>query len=50
MLAEVAGSFLTGSLALPSNAAHMFTDAVALTVSFIDFRVARPRRPQVSFG
>ena len=33
MLAEVAGSFLTGSLALLSDAAHMFTDTTALAVS-----------------
>lgn len=42
MLAEVAGSFLTGSLALLSDVAHMFTDAAAFTVLLIDIRVARP--------
>ncbi len=42
MLAEVAVSFLTGSLALLSNAAHMFTDATALTVSLIDSGCSPP--------
>lgn len=41
MLAEVAGSFVTGSLALLSDAAHMFTDAAALAVSLAAIRVAR---------
>ena len=41
MLAEVVGSFLTGSLALLSDAAHMFTDAAALAVSLVAIRVAR---------
>ena len=41
MLAEVVGSFLTGSLALLSDAAHMFTDAAALAVSLAAIRVAR---------
>ena len=41
MLAEVAGSFLTGSLALLSDAAHMFTDTAALAVSLAAIRVAR---------
>ena len=41
MLAEVAGSFLTGSLALLSDAAHMFTDTTALAVSLAAIRVAR---------
>ncbi|MBX6741105.1 MAG: cation transporter [Acetobacteraceae bacterium] len=41
MLAEVAGSFLTGSLALLSDAAHMFTDAAALAVSLAAIRLGR---------
>jgi len=41
MLAEVVGSFLTGSLAQLSDAAHMFTDAAALAVSLAAIQVAR---------
>lgn len=41
MLAEVAGSFATGSLALLSDAAHMFTDAAALAVALAAMRIAR---------
>lgn len=41
MLAEVVGSFVTGSLALLSDAAHMFTDSAALAVSLIAIRIAR---------
>ncbi|WP_149536665.1 cation diffusion facilitator family transporter [Siccirubricoccus phaeus] len=41
MLVEVAGSFVTGSLALLSDAAHMFTDTAALAVSLAAIRVAR---------
>jgi cobalt-zinc-cadmium efflux system protein len=33
MVAEVIGSFITGSLALLSDAAHMFTDVAALGIS-----------------
>lgn len=35
MLAEVAGALITGSLALLSDAAHMFTDSAALAVSLV---------------
>ena len=41
MIAEVIGSFVTGSLALLSDAAHMFTDAAALAVSLAAIRAAR---------
>ncbi|WP_431269259.1 cation diffusion facilitator family transporter [Dankookia sp. P2] len=41
MLAEVVGSFLTGSLALLSDAAHMFTDSAALAISLVAIRVSR---------
>lgn len=41
MVAEVAAAFLTGSLALLSDAAHMFTDAAALGVSLVAIRIAR---------
>lgn len=33
LIAEVIGAFITGSLALLSDAAHMFTDAAALAIS-----------------
>lgn len=35
MLAEVAGGILTGSLALLSDAAHMFTDTMGLTIALV---------------
>lgn len=41
MLTEVAAAFLTGSLALLSDAAHMFTDSAALAVSLIALRIAQ---------
>ena len=41
MLAEVAAAFLTGSLALLSDAAHMFTDAAALGVSLAAIQIGR---------
>ena len=41
MLAEVIGSYVTGSLALLSDAAHMFTDAAALGVSLIAIQIAK---------
>ena len=33
LIVEVIGAFVTGSLALLSDAAHMFTDAAALAIS-----------------
>jgi cobalt-zinc-cadmium efflux system protein len=41
MVAEVVASFITGSLALLSDAAHMFTDAAALAISLIALRIAQ---------
>lgn len=41
MLAEVIGSYVTGSLALLSDAAHMFTDAAALGVSLVAIQIAK---------
>lgn len=41
MIAEVIGGFLTGSLALISDAAHMFTDTAALAIALAAIRVAR---------
>ena len=41
MVAEVIAAFVTGSLALLSDAAHMFTDAAALGVSLIAIQIAK---------
>jgi cobalt-zinc-cadmium efflux system protein len=41
MVAEVVGAFVTGSLALLSDAAHMFTDVAALAVAFAAVHIAR---------
>jgi cobalt-zinc-cadmium efflux system protein len=41
MVAEVAGGVLTGSLALISDAAHMFTDSAALAIALAASRIAR---------
>lgn len=41
MVAEVIGGLLTGSLALISDAAHMFTDSAALAVALAAIRIAR---------
>lgn len=41
MIAEVIGGLMTGSLALISDAAHMFTDTVALAIALAAMRVAR---------
>lgn len=51
MIVEVAGGVLSGSLALLADAAHMFTDAGALALAYIAFRLGR-RRPdtQRTFG
>lgn len=41
LAAEIIGGILTGSLALLSDSAHMFTDVFALVVSYSAFRIAR---------
>ncbi len=41
MVVEVVASMLTGSLALLSDAAHMFTDSAALAVSLVAVRIAQ---------
>ena len=41
MVAEVIAAHLTQSLALLSDAAHMFTDSAALAVSLVALRIAR---------
>ncbi|WP_019140968.1 cation diffusion facilitator family transporter [Noviherbaspirillum massiliense] len=51
MLAEVIGGFVTGSLALISDAAHMFTDAAALAISLAANQIGKkPADRQRSFG
>ena len=51
MLAEVAGAFITGSLALLSDAAHMFTDSAALAIALAAARISRrPANSRLSFG
>lgn len=40
MLAEVVGALITGSLALLSDAAHMFTDSAALAVALVAIWIA----------
>lgn len=41
MLAEVAGGLISGSLALIADAGHMLTDAAALGLAWLGFRIAR---------
>ncbi|RYG57435.1 MAG: cation transporter [Alphaproteobacteria bacterium] len=41
MIAEVIGGILTGSLALISDAAHMFTDAAALAISLSAIQISK---------
>lgn len=48
---ELVGGLLTGSLALVSDAGHMFTDAAALTLALLGARLARrPPSARHSFG
>ncbi len=41
MIAEVIGGLVTGSLALISDAAHMFTDTAALAIALAAIRIAK---------
>lgn len=41
MVAEVVGALITGSLALLSDAAHMFTDSAALAISLVAIMIAK---------
>ncbi|MBD1551589.1 cation diffusion facilitator family transporter [Pseudomonas typographi] len=51
MIAEIVGGLVTGSLALLSDAAHMFTDAAALAISLIAFQIAKkPADRMRTFG
>ena len=48
---ELVGGILTNSLALISDAAHMFTDAAALAISLVAIRIGRrPADSQRTFG
>ncbi|MFO1315475.1 MAG: cation diffusion facilitator family transporter [Burkholderiales bacterium] len=51
MVAEVVGAVVTGSLALLSDAAHMFTDSAALAISLVAIVIAkRAADTQRTFG
>jgi cobalt-zinc-cadmium efflux system protein len=51
LVVEVAGGLLTGSLALLSDAAHMFTDTAALAIALAAARIAeRPADSRRTFG
>jgi cobalt-zinc-cadmium efflux system protein len=51
MGAEVVGGLISGSLALLADAAHMLTDAAALALAWVAFRVARrPADSRRSYG
>ncbi|MGH9754581.1 MAG: cation diffusion facilitator family transporter, partial [Blastocatellia bacterium] len=51
MLAEAIGGYLANSLALLSDAGHMFTDMAALTLSLFAVRFAsRPATPRKTYG
>ena len=51
MLAEIAGSLLSGSLALLADAGHMLTDTGAMALAFIAMRAARrPESARHTFG
>src|SRR5689334_7979126 len=41
LIAEVVGGFLTGSLALLSDAAHMLTDVMALVIALLAIRIGK---------
>ncbi len=51
MILEVIGSFISGSLALMSDAGHMLTDSTALVVSYIAVHISRmPHTRRKTFG
>ena len=51
LLVEIAGGIITGSLALLSDAAHMFTDAAALGIALMAIRIGRrPADDKRTFG
>lgn len=51
LLAEVVGGLVFGSLALLSDAAHMFTDVMGLLIALLAIRLGqRPADPKRTFG
>ena len=51
MLVELTGGLLTGSMALISDAGHMFTDSGAIGLAlFASWLAARPKDPQRTYG
>jgi len=51
MVAEAVGGLLTGSLALLADAGHMLTDAVALVLAYVAYRMsARPGTSRMTYG
>ena len=51
LVAEIIGGILTNSLALISDAAHMFTDTAALAISLAAIRIGkRPADSERTFG
>ncbi len=51
MAVEVVGGLISGSLALLADAAHMLTDAGALTLAWVGYKLAdRPADPHRTFG
>jgi cobalt-zinc-cadmium efflux system protein len=51
MLAEAAGGWVTGSLALLADAGHMFADVAAIALALVAARFAsRPASPTKTFG
>lgn len=51
MIAEAAGGFLTGSLALVADAGHMLTDSIALWLAWYAFHLAdRPATNRLTYG
>lgn len=51
LVAEVVGAFLTGSLALLADAAHLLTDTFGLLLALVAARLAlRPPSPQRTWG
>lgn len=51
MLAEIIGAFITGSLALLSDAAHMFTDVAGLAIALVAIQIGkRPADTARTYG
>lgn len=51
MLAELIGGYCAGSLALMSDAAHMFTDFISLIIAVFATKLAsRPKTSKLSYG